>query len=232
MLFCEICELKIRINNRYENIARLCRDYIVPGDVPDMVLEATEEEIDSEQKIYPEPPRGYHEAVIIFRKLCRRALEYGVFFLHSAAVELDGTAYLFCGKSGAGKSTHARLWCEAYPRAVVINGDKPLIRRKADGFYVYGTPWCGKEMQQKNTSAPVGAVCFIEQSRENQIRPMSKAEVIGKIFNQTVYQAELAANEELFSLLDKFIGSTPFYLLKCNMTADAALLAHRVMSGN
>lgn len=34
----------------------------------------------------------------------------GGFYLHSSAVELDGRAYLFSGKSGVGKSTHTRLW--------------------------------------------------------------------------------------------------------------------------
>ena len=38
----------------------------------------------------------------------------GGFYLHSSAVELDGRAYLFSGKSGVGKSTHTRLWQQIF----------------------------------------------------------------------------------------------------------------------
>lgn len=233
MFFCEICTLKIQINNRFEKIRRLSEDYIIPQvTTPDLVLEATPEETASEMRLYPDFPEDYHEAVVLFRKLSSSALSFGAFFLHSAAVSLDGAAYLFTGKSGVGKSTHARLWGEVYPRSFIINGDKPLIRRSDKGFYVYGTPWCGKEMEQKNTSAPIKGVCFIEQAQKNSIIRLSPSQVIGKIFNQTVYQKEPLKNEQLLKLLDGFIADIPFFLLKCDVSHEAVRLSHDTMIGD
>lgn len=230
MFYCEICGLKIRINNRFQMIQNLSRDYIIPPcPAPDITLGVSNQEIDAERAKYPQFDDGYHEAIVLFRKLSEKCLSFDIFFLHCAAVSLDGKAYLFTGKSGIGKSTHARLWTRVYPRSFIINGDKPLIRLKDGRFYVFGTPWCGKEMQQKNTSAPIKAVCFLEQSDDICVRRMAPLEVIGKIFDQTAYQKDTKRNAQLMALLDKFITDIPFYLLKCDISEKAVLTAHDAM---
>ena len=38
----------------------------------------------------------------------------GTVLFHAAAVSLNGKGYMFLGKSGTGKSTHARLWLQIY----------------------------------------------------------------------------------------------------------------------
>ena len=39
----------------------------------------------------------------------------GTVLFHAAVVGLDGHGYMFLGKSGTGKSTHARLWLQNIP---------------------------------------------------------------------------------------------------------------------
>lgn len=230
MFLCNICGLNIQINNKYELIENLSEDYIVSDISPEIVLEATEKDIEEEILKYPQHSKGYHEGVVLFRKLCEIVLPKNIFFFHSAVVAYNGNGYIFAGKSGAGKSTHAALWEKVIHGAEVINGDKPLIKLENDEFYAYGTPWCGKEMMQKNKKVKVSGVCFIEQAKENSIEKLSSIQVIGKIFDQTVYMKEPKSNEMLMDLINKFITDIPFYLLKCDISEEAVALAYNTMN--
>ncbi len=64
-------------------------------------------------------------------------------FTHSVGIkDLDGSGLLFAGKSGAGKSTTARLWYE-HSKAMVLNDDRIIIRKRGNKFFMYGSPWHG-----------------------------------------------------------------------------------------
>jgi hypothetical protein len=89
---------------------------------------------------------------------------------HAAAVSLDGKGYMFLGKSGTGKSTHARLWLGNIPGTELMNDDNPAVRIKADGTaVVYGTPWSGKTPCYRNISAPIGGIVLLSQAPYNKI---------------------------------------------------------------
>ena len=86
----------------------------------------------------------------------------GTALFHSATVSLDGKGYMFLGKSGTGKSTHARLWLQNIPGTELMNDDNPAVRIKADGTaVVYGTPWSGKTPCYRNISAPIGGIVLL-----------------------------------------------------------------------
>ena len=229
MFLCNICDINIEIRNKYNMMERISGDYIVKDVVPEFVLEATEQEIEEEVRKYPEHTPAYHEAVVIFRKLCEKVIEKDIFFFHSAVVKFNGDGYVFAGQSGVGKSTHAALWEKVIHGAEVINGDKPLIKFENDGLYAYGTPWCGKEMMQKNDRAKICGVCFIEQAKENTILKLNPIQVIGRIFDQTVYMKEPELNKKMMDLVNRFISDIPFYLLKCDISEEAVRLAYNTM---
>ena len=66
---------------------------------------------------------------------------------------------MFTAPSGTGKSTHARLWREAFgERVVMINDDKPLLLVRPEGVTVYGTPFRGKHGLGGDRSAPLRAI--------------------------------------------------------------------------
>ena len=48
--------------------------------------------------------------------------------VHASCVSLEGRGYLFLGRSGTGKSTHARRWMEAFPGCRRLNDDNPVLR--------------------------------------------------------------------------------------------------------
>ena len=64
---------------------------------------------------------------------------------HSAVVSYQGKGYMFLGRSGTGKSTHASLWRRYIEGTELMNDDNPAVRIRPDGTaMVYGTPWSGK----------------------------------------------------------------------------------------
>ena len=94
----------------------------------------------------------------------------GTVLFHAAAVSLDGRGYMFLGKSGTGKSTHARLWLNNIPGTELMNDDNPAVRVKPDGTaVVYGTPWSGKTPCYRNVSAPLGGIVLLSQAPYNKI---------------------------------------------------------------
>lgn len=96
---------------------------------------------------------------------------HGTALFHSAVVSHEGRAYMFLGKSGTGKSTHARLWLNHIEGTDLVNDDNPVVRIDEQGnFTVYGSPWSGKTPCYRNVSYPVGAIVLLSQAPHNKIR--------------------------------------------------------------
>ena len=99
---------------------------------------------------------------------------FGTALFHSAVVSYKGRGYMFLGKSGTGKSTHARLWLEHVAGAELMNDDNPVVRFYDDvdgmpGAVVYGSPWSGKTPCYRNVQASVGGIVLLSQAPYNKI---------------------------------------------------------------
>ncbi len=160
-----------------------------------------------------------------------KLVEFDGFYLHSSAVVKDGRAYLFSGPCRAGKSTHTRLWTETFGKdAYVINDDKPALRYIDDKWYVYGTPWCGKDGININEKAPLAGVCFLKKAPENKIRRLSKFEAMQKILGQTIHKFDKKDKlDKLLDSVDKFIKEIPVYELENIPESSAAELSYVTM---
>lgn len=93
---------------------------------------------------------------------------------HAAVVNYEGKGYMFLGKSGTGKSTHARLWLKYNEGSELLNDDNPVVRieKDADGnsvTRVYGSPWSGKTPCYKNEVYPLGGFVMLSQAPYNKI---------------------------------------------------------------
>ena len=90
--------------------------------------------------------------------------------MHASVIVKDGYGQLFLGHSGTGKSTHARLWREAYPDAWLLNDDNPVVRVMPDGeVRVYGSPWSGKTSCYRQAFAPVRGIVKLSQASQNEM---------------------------------------------------------------
>lgn len=94
----------------------------------------------------------------------------GTALFHSAVVSKDGKGYMFLGKSGTGKSTHARLWLKHVEGSALMNDDNPVVRVTDEGVMVYGSPWSGKTPCYRNVSAPLGGIVLLAQAPYNKIK--------------------------------------------------------------
>jgi hypothetical protein len=93
--------------------------------------------------------------------------------MHAAVAVRQGKGYLFLGKSGTGKSTHARQWFKAFDDAWLLNDDNPVLRLyEQDGksrVVVYGSPWSGKTPCYRQVSYPLGGIVLLSQAPYNKI---------------------------------------------------------------
>ena len=228
MIRCKVADLIVEIPTA-GGLASRCGDYRYNGETPTDITITTDlyqrdkydSRISEELLVYMESSRQFYS----------RLLYFNGFYLHSSAVVKDGRAYLFSGPSGVGKSTHTRLWQQLFGEdARVINDDKPALRYVDGRWYVYGTPWCGKDGININEKATLAGVCFLKRGKENEIRRLTKFEAMQSVLGQTIYKMN---NEEqldkLLKNLELFLNDIPVYELENLPEISAAQLSYETM---
>lgn len=238
MYYMEIAELLIRVENKYDYLKNVSEKYIVEPDREcDAYIAPTEEDIQfsldwhlkyENEKVDP----GYAEFTQAHQKLYAHIAKYDAFWMHAAVVGMDGYAYGFTGPSGYGKSTHAHLWQKAFgEQAEIINGDNPIIRKKGDNFYAYGTPFGGKHDENVNIGLPMKGYCFLQHGEDNRIEPLSPNEARNRILTDMFDFKIIKKNNfvKLLTLVEDFTRTVPMYTLICNMDVEAAYISHEGM---
>jgi hypothetical protein len=136
----------------------------------------------------------------------------GGFLLHAASAVREGKAFVFAGASGAGKTTLARL---APPDARVLSDEVSYIRREADGYYAYGTPFAGELARSgENLRAPVAAVYLLAQGPENRVSPLAKAEAArGMLGNILFFAEDVNLVQAVFASALEFVERVPVHRL-------------------
>ncbi len=152
--------------------------------------------------------------------------------IHSSAVVVDGFAYIFSAPCGTGKSTHTALWQTTLgaDRAVILNDDKPALRRIDDTWYAYGTPWSGKTDQNRNLRARLGGVCILARGDVNTIEPLGGSAALFALLEQTVRPSDSIRRTRLLDLLGALLEDVPLWHMHCTPTPEAAVMAYRTMS--
>ena len=156
----------------------------------------------------------------------------GTVLFHAAAVSLDGRGYMFLGKSGTGKSTHASLWCKHIPGTELMNDDNPVVRVKPDGTaMVYGTPWSGKTPCYRNVSAPLGGIVLLSQAPFNRITRLkgigAYAAVVPSISGK---RWDPVIADGLHDTENNLAANIAVWHLDCLPDADAALICKRTIT--
>lgn len=232
----KVADFIVEIDNKYQFITQICKDYLYVGDGCDFRVSSTDEEIEQQQiklsREFPNASEEFAEATCIYREVCLRLPERDAFVMHCATIGVGDKAYAFTARSGTGKSTHIRLWKQLLGEKVyVINGDKPIVRLIDGELYAYGTPWCGKEMWQTNTRAKLDGLCFLQRAEKNFITDISKQEAATLIMKQILIPNDPLAVSKTFELVDRMINKTKLYRLGCNISIEAAEIAYNAMCG-
>jgi hypothetical protein len=164
----------------------------------------------SEGTVYfPRPRRGraprfvlehpLDELLFQHRFARERAME-----VHACAVVVEGRAVLFCGVSGAGKSTTARLWQRHRPGTPTLSDDRIVLRARGGRWMAHGTPWHGDAGFALPRAVPLGALFFLEQAPRTEVRVLARPQAAARLFARSFpplwdragVGAVLAASEE------------------------------------
>jgi hypothetical protein len=133
-------------------------------------------------------PRGPHYALdypldeLLFQ---HRLAREGAVEVHGCGVVWKGRTLLFCGQSGAGKSTTARLWTRHARGARLLSDDRVVLRPGRRGARAYGTPWHGDGGFASPASAPLGGLFFLRHAKESRLTPLSPAEAAARLFTRS-----------------------------------------------
>lgn len=228
MFTMELAGHAVCVDNQYDYIHRLCKDYLTEKKEEFCVC-ATKEEILAENPKGESWPPDYLESLAVYRKICHSLLEKQIILFHCSALEMDGEAYLFAAPSGTGKSTHAGLWRSVFgDKVTMINDDKPLLKIGQSDVVVYGTPYGGKNGIQKNTCAKVKAIFILHQAPENTVKQMSSEEAFPKLLSQTYRRKDAKGMLCTVELVRKLAG-LPVFSLGCTISEEAVWTAYEAV---
>lgn len=235
MVDVKIADIAIRFHNSNHFIEEKCSDYIIEDQTPDLEIKTDPEGVcfwkEYINNVYGvQISEGEGEAEYLIQDFYKKLSKFQAFWMHACVVEMDQMAYAFTAPSGYGKTTHAMLWLKVFgERARIINGDNPIIRLKQGNFYIYGTPFCGKEGWNVNKGVPLKGICYLQRSDHNELKKMSTSLGFAQLLRSGSRFITKENAESMMSLYKNLAEAVPVYSLKCNMEEEAARIAYEGM---
>lgn len=142
-----------------------------------------------------------------------QALPKGGIMLHSAGFVVDGRAYIFCGRSGVGKTTLTR---KAYAMgAEILSDDINLLLPGKDGYEAYAVPFTGEfgRTLRAHSSAkcfPVACIALLDQGRGLAVDTPSRSLALARMFASSPF---VNCNESqwgrLFDVYERITADIP-----------------------
>ena len=173
-----------------------------------------------------------HAAVVVKADRCAvRCQTAALLDRPNGLIDQQELGYLFLGHSGTGKSTHARMWLEAFDDAWLLNDDNPILRVMEDGeVRVYGSPWSGKTPCYNNAYARVGGIVKLSQAPHNKIRTISLPEAYAYMLSSASgLKMDRQMADGMYETIKHVITHVKCYHLDCLPNTEAAEVAQRGM---
>ncbi|MDQ2087364.1 hypothetical protein RBH29_13105 [Herbivorax sp. ANBcel31] len=231
----KIADLGVEILSLQKTLNVRSKPYVVKNiDSVDVKIHMTDKKLKTIKDKHSELSFDELEYIYTGFAFSNSILDFNGFCLHSSAVSLDNKAFLFSAPCGTGKSTHTELWRQYFgkDRTFIINDDKPAIRLIDDVFYVYGTPWSGKNNLHSNVKVPLEAIVFIEQSKENRVELLSDREAVKMLISQSLrpFSSNINGMGNLLNIIDILLKKIPVYRLRCNISMEAVELIYNTVN--
>lgn len=180
-------------------------------------------DLEQYQKAYPQFTQQMCEKAALKYKIDRFLVSYRTFPLHASALCYRGSAYVFTALSGVGKSTHARLWKEAFQNEVVmINDDRPYIKLEKTGVFAYSHPQSGKHNIYTNTSGPVRVIGKIVRDSTNYVKRISKSEFFPVLVQQTFTLDEPVLTAKIITYIKEVLNQVDVFEIHCCISDQTA----------
>ena len=155
---------------------------------------------------------------------------HGGMEVHSCGVAVGGEALLFCGVSGAGKTTTARLWRRQRPPAEILSDDRMIVREWRGRLWAFGTPWHGSGRFASPRGLPLGGIFFLARGARPSVTPMPPSAAAAELFARSFPPPwEATGSARVLALCVRVAGEVPCARLRFrpDASAVAAVLAAR-----
>ena len=152
------------------------------------------------------------------------AARYRTVLLHASCIRKDTWGVAFIGHSGAGKSTHSRLWLSHISGTSLLNDDQPAVRVEEDGTVtVYGTPWSGKTPCYKAEKATLKGLFRMVQAPHNEVRPLTPVLLFRELLAScSMMKTDAVTFRMIVATLGKIVAQVPGFILE-NRPEEAAV---------
>ena len=235
-----ISEVKIEIECKHRFVFSVCRDYLSTFEMPDIIVPYSPGELESRKRVINLKPsyapmsittdaEPVLENMIVLQKLAERITSYNMFLLHGAVVAKDNNAYIFTANSGIGKTTRAEIWLKVYPDSFIVNGDKPFIKISDSQAFACGTPWCGKEGWNTNTTVPIRAIFLLERADKHEDDSIEEIK-LSKAFPALLEHVHRTNKPEIMQktiqMLKALEGKVKVYRFRSHPTMESIRLAY------
>lgn len=239
----EIAGLVVRVQPMFQSTKEYCRSYLTNKE-PELFVQVTEEDLAFEQMMLDKEAveegmklrkftGPFLERTTIQRCVAEYLLDRNTLLLHGSTVAVDGKAYLFTAPCGTGKSTHTRLWREAFgDRAIMVNDDKPFLQITPTDVLAYGSPWSGKHGLATNVCVPLHGICSLQRGQGNEIHRIEPEQIKELLCHQAHMIADASVLQKGYALVNQLAQSVPLWEMSCNKELDAAKVAYSAMSSN
>lgn len=154
---------------------------------------------------------------------------HGVCVVHAGAVSFNGQGLLFCGRSGAGKTTLSRLCRDI--GATLLNDDRQFLWIESGEARLAPTPWHGLEPEINHRTVPLRAILHLDQAPHNGLSPLTGAAAAARLLGNTVapfYRVD--AMEYTLALIERLTQSVTSHTLAFTPTRDAARLCKSLIA--
>jgi hypothetical protein len=101
---------------------------------------------------------------------------HGDILIHASGVNNAGHGYLFCGVSGKGKSTMAKLWENSGSK--VIHDDRLILRNTGNGYMMFNTPVYNNDEPRESQ---LNKIFIIEHGIANRLVPVKGATAVSLV---------------------------------------------------
>ncbi len=151
-------------------------------------------------------------------------------FLHACGVNFGGKGLLFAGHPEAGKSTMATMLQD---KAEILCDDRIIVRRRPEGFKIYGTWSHGDVPDISSGSAFLKAVMFLEKSEENRVIPLENKKDITRRLLSCLIRPLVTVDwwEKTLALIGGIAREVPCYMLRFDKSGKVVDLLHKLLQG-
>ena len=159
-------------------------------------------------------------------------LERAAVIVHAAFIGAGEDGILFAGPPDQGKTTQALLW-QTHRNAVVINGDRAVLRETPRGVTAYGIPFAGSSRLCRNEERPVRAIVFPEKDADNTVTALAPFEGFKRLIGCFSYtQTDPAAQDRALRMAERIATECRCWRLRCRPDAEAVAALAEALERN